>query len=268
MARAAEQLHVTQPALSRNLQRLEAECGTPLFDRVKKRLMLNEAGRISLGYAIQIINSARDMKAALYRYYTQSPTLRISTCAPTPMMYLLTELGIAFPAMTTQITWRRDRNLEDELLSGSADLVISAVPPTTPGVDSLPFMEETLMIAFHKSHPLAGKSTVTPQELEGETILQNANSGFWNELCQSKLKTASIQEFEEFIVFLEMAQHSKQTCFATDAWARLHPEIYKENRVLVPFPDPDCTAVFYLCFLSEQRKRWQLLLKTLKPLQY
>ena len=143
VAKAAEQLYISQPALSRNLQRLEAECGTPLFDRVKKRLVLNDAGRISLGYAIQIINSVGDMKAALYRYCTQSPTLRISTCAPTPMMYLLTELGVAFPAMTTQITWRRDRNLENELLSGSADLVISAVPPMIPGVDSLPFMEET-----------------------------------------------------------------------------------------------------------------------------
>ena len=72
MARAAEQLHVTQPALSRNLQRLEAECGTPLFDRVKKRLVLNEAGRISLGYVIQIVNSMEDMKTALHRLYPES----------------------------------------------------------------------------------------------------------------------------------------------------------------------------------------------------
>ena len=58
ISRAAEKLHVTQPALSRQIAALEAELGIPLFDRVKKRIVLTDAGRFFLPKARQIICDA------------------------------------------------------------------------------------------------------------------------------------------------------------------------------------------------------------------
>lgn len=58
ISRAAERLHVTQPALSRQISVLEDELGTPLFDRIKKRIHLTEAGRFFLPRARQLICDA------------------------------------------------------------------------------------------------------------------------------------------------------------------------------------------------------------------
>ena len=65
MSAAARALHLSQPALSRSLARLEAELGQPLVDRPGRRLVLNDAGRVALEHARQILRDERAMRAAL-----------------------------------------------------------------------------------------------------------------------------------------------------------------------------------------------------------
>lgn len=61
LSRAAEQLHLTQPALSRSMQRLEEEFRVPLFERRRNRLVLNENGLLAVQYARRVLDQAQDM---------------------------------------------------------------------------------------------------------------------------------------------------------------------------------------------------------------
>ena len=65
LTRAAERLHLSQSALSVQLQRLEAQLGHPLFDRIGKRLVLNEAGRVALDYADTVFAAGDALLATL-----------------------------------------------------------------------------------------------------------------------------------------------------------------------------------------------------------
>ena len=78
ISRAAEKLHVTQPALSRQIAALEAELGIPLFDRVKKRIVLTDAGRFFLPKARQIICDAETSMQQVREQFGDAPrTLRL-----------------------------------------------------------------------------------------------------------------------------------------------------------------------------------------------
>jgi DNA-binding transcriptional LysR family regulator len=78
ISRAAERLHVTQPALSRQIAALEAELGVALFDRVKKRIVLTDAGRFFLPKARQIICDAETSIQQLREQFGDAPrTLRL-----------------------------------------------------------------------------------------------------------------------------------------------------------------------------------------------
>ena len=78
ISRAAERLHVTQPALSRQIAALEAQLGVALFDRVKKRILLTDAGRFFLPRARQIICDAETSAQQLREQFGDAPrTLRL-----------------------------------------------------------------------------------------------------------------------------------------------------------------------------------------------
>ncbi len=78
ISRAAERLHVTQPAMSRQIAALEAELGVALFDRVKKRIRLSDAGRFFLPKARQIICDAETSAQQVREEYGNAPrTLRL-----------------------------------------------------------------------------------------------------------------------------------------------------------------------------------------------
>jgi DNA-binding transcriptional LysR family regulator len=78
ISRAAQRLHVTQPALSRQIAALEAELGVALFDRVKKRIVLTDAGRFFLPKARQIICDAETSAQQLREQFGDAPrTLRL-----------------------------------------------------------------------------------------------------------------------------------------------------------------------------------------------
>ena len=65
LSAAAEELHLSQPALSRSMQRLEAELSVPLFTRQKNRIVLNENGELAVEYARKVVEDALDMKEKL-----------------------------------------------------------------------------------------------------------------------------------------------------------------------------------------------------------
>ncbi len=78
ISRAAEKLHVTQPALSRQIAALEADLGVALFDRVKKRILLTDAGRFFLPKARQIICDAETVSQQMREQFSDAPrTLRL-----------------------------------------------------------------------------------------------------------------------------------------------------------------------------------------------
>ncbi len=131
LTRAAERLHVSQSAISMQIQKLEAELGHPLFERRGKRLHLTEAGRIALDHADAIFARGRDLENALGERGRDRHVLRVGSLATLSRNFQLGFLKPLFGREDVEIVVRSGgfadmlRVLEAHLV----DVVLSNLAP-------------------------------------------------------------------------------------------------------------------------------------------
>ena len=100
LSNAAEQLHVSQPAISRSMQRLEAELQVALFHRQKNKIELNENGWMAVEYARKIMEQAQDMVSRIQAFDRSRRTILVGSCAPAPLWSIPPLLSDLYPDMT------------------------------------------------------------------------------------------------------------------------------------------------------------------------
>jgi LysR family transcriptional activator of nhaA len=138
IARAAKVLHVTQPAISAQLQKLEQQLGEPLFVRAGRGLALTEAGRTAQKYADEIFGLGRELAETLRGRPTGKPmrlTVGVTDAFPKLLAYRLLAPALKMEP-PTQLVVHDDRpeRLFAELSIHEVDLVLtdSPLPPTAP----------------------------------------------------------------------------------------------------------------------------------------
>jgi DNA-binding transcriptional LysR family regulator len=162
--RAAQRLHIAQPAVSRQIARLERELGERLFDRSPRRVRLTAAGH-------RVLAAARDALAAADR-------VRSAAAGPTGVMRIGTAAG-ATARLERGIDALRERSpafdfvLVDlpqadrlnALRQGEIDLALARGVAAAPGVRVLPAWTEPLFAVVSARHPAAGRDVVNVAEL-------------------------------------------------------------------------------------------------------
>lgn len=250
MSAAAATLHISQPALSRSMQRLEAEFDQPLFDREGRRVQLNAAGRLALDYARQILRDERLMHDALADLARRARALRVATVAPAPLWRLTALLVERFPqtVLTSQMT--DERTVERSVLDGTADLGITLAPCPLPTVKSHLLMTERLYVSLPEAHPLAQATSLSAAELDGETFLLYQGIGFWHDFCDKGFPHSEFIVQEDREVFMQMTRTTPLLYFVSDA-----PSLFEETpgRALVPLRDSAAGATFYLLVRENAR---------------
>lgn len=172
VTRAAAELHIAQPALSKQISQLERELGITLFDRVGRSLRLTEAGEALLPYARAILAQVEEARAAMAERVGLKAG-RVSIGAPpTVGAHLLPPLLAAFhqryPGITLRLHEAGIQSLLDLLEAGLTDLAIVALPVSDELLTVTPLLNEPLVLIVSTSHPLAGRSDVTMAELRNE----------------------------------------------------------------------------------------------------
>ena len=97
LSAAAESLHISQPALSQSMQKLENDLGTTLFDRTKNSIQLNETGEVAVKYAETVLNTVSNMRNNIIEFEKKKRTISVCSCAPAPLWRLLPLLSTAYP---------------------------------------------------------------------------------------------------------------------------------------------------------------------------
>lgn len=165
--RAAEQVGLSQPALSRSVARLEDELGRPLFERRARGAVLTDAGRLVLGRARAILSMADDLKAEVADD-DHSGTVRVGAI-PTIAPYFLPEYLRSFrrqyPLARTVVSEETTDNLLKRVADGEVDIALAALPVTAKYVDVEALFEEELLLVTGVDHPLARKVEVTAADI-------------------------------------------------------------------------------------------------------
>lgn len=178
LSAAAKKLHVSQPALSRSIQRLEYDLGVALFHHGKNAVALNENGEFALTYARQMLNLHEMMVKEVRRFHESRVTIRLSACAPAPIWELTALCSFCLPGVTISTAiGAEDRLLLEGLLRHNADVAVlsrpvaDVDPKLAADVFCTPFLREELFAVLPPHHPLAKRGELSFADLNGETFL-------------------------------------------------------------------------------------------------
>ena len=124
LSAASEKLHLTQPSLTRSMQKLEDLLGVKLFDRAKNRVHLNENGRLAAECAKHILMEEQDMIGRVRALDRSSRTLAVGMISPGPMMELSPLLSSLYPDRTIATELRTEEELVQGLRQGMYQMIL------------------------------------------------------------------------------------------------------------------------------------------------
>lgn len=166
--RAAEDLVISQPALSRSIQKLEEELGQPVFERKTRSVLLTQSGTLLQARAQQVLTILEDTKAEITDD-GQSGRVRIGAI-PTIAPYFLPDVLRKFSAKFPKASLIVQENTTDVLLKsctqGEIDLAILALPVPARYLEVEELFEEELLLVLPPEHPLVNKDKVRLTDVE------------------------------------------------------------------------------------------------------
>lgn len=172
---AAEREHVSQPSLSQQIHKLEAELDQQLFDRLPRSVVLTEAGRCLLPYARQILNAIADAGRSVASL-EREVVGRLSVGAiPSIALYVLPRLIGTFqrryPKVTFELFEDTTEKLVQQLEDGTLDLVLASGSHEFPSLERHSLGREPLLMLLPKNHRLARKKAIKWSDLASEKFL-------------------------------------------------------------------------------------------------
>lgn len=178
--RAAEELHLSQPAVSMQISQLEGNVGLALFEQLGKKIFLTEAGRELYHYSQQISRELKEAGAVLEEFKgSKRGTLAIAVASTATYfsLHLLGRFHQKFPKVGISLTVTNREGLLKCLEENTVDMVIMGRPPESLDVVAEPFMENPLVVIAPPEHSLVGQR-VPLTILQQETfILRERGSG-------------------------------------------------------------------------------------------
>lgn len=159
MSKAAAHLCITQPALTKYINRLETELGMKLFNRNSMPITLTPAGRIFVEKARAILALENDLTQQL-ELVTSAPHGNLSI-GLTPefssfvLPYILPYFKKLYPNINLTFLEGHNQYLFEELDRGRLDIALTSAPPSSPNVLAQPFLQDTILLAIPREHPIA-----------------------------------------------------------------------------------------------------------------
>ncbi|MBT2440194.1 LysR family transcriptional regulator [Streptomyces sp. ISL-36] len=186
LSRAADELRVAQPSLSRTIARLENELGTPLFDRAG-RLRLNDAGKLFRGYVERSLGELDAGRRAVAEATTEGfGTVRLASETFLTLTGPLTAYKRAHPSAEVELHQMAAEEMARRLRAQDIDLCVASQPIPTEGLEGFQLLDEAVWVATPPDHPLAGRTTVSVDELADQPFV-TTRRGHWQRRLLDRL---------------------------------------------------------------------------------
>jgi len=173
--RAAEVLHMSQPALSRRIQSLEAAVGAPLLERTTRRVAPTTVGATLAPLARRLLDEFEDSLLGMTGVGESQAGLVTLACVPTAAFYFLPRAIEAFNARFPKIRFRiLDLSANEGLQSvarGEAEFGINMTGSSDPDLIFTPLIEDPYVLACRNDHPFAQAEDLRWSDLQGERLI-------------------------------------------------------------------------------------------------
>lgn len=172
--KAAEACYVTQPALTRSINRLEKELGCTLFERTTRSLKLTGAGKVCLREAEKILQQCTQLKLLVSEEnFRQRLVLRVGYMSYSHLHHFKKRLAQEGELFDLDTVYDTLKNLKEQLSQGKLDIILH--PQTgykeIPGSCSFEMVRSGLYVMMSQSHPLAKQPSVQMEQLCNEPFI-------------------------------------------------------------------------------------------------
>nr|WP_217597729.1 LysR family transcriptional regulator [Cohnella sp. GbtcB17] len=171
--KAAEALGISQPTLSQQIRLLEADFGIPLFDRIGKKVIVTEAGKLLHQYGIKMLQAETDAKNAIKELISEKRgTVRLAVL-PSDLDFRLVPLFVEFKTQypDTQLQVFSTIFVRDEVLNHKVDLGIGLRSPVDKRLVQVPLGSEPYYLFVHTASELAKRDEIALEELKQHSLV-------------------------------------------------------------------------------------------------
>ena len=180
---AARAMRISQPAVTKQLQRMESEFGLPLVvRRTGRQLELTPAGARVLAFAHDTLAGLELLERELAAFKTTGPGTLVLAASTIPGEHILPGLLVQFrqahPQVEVRVTISDTAEVVEKLLADVADVGLIGSVPTRPGLRLEQLVADEIVLVVPPDHPFAGRKAVSVEELHGQSlILREEGSG-------------------------------------------------------------------------------------------
>ena len=258
ISKAAQELLISQPALSRSMQRLESDLGVEIFDHYKNKIELNKNGELVVKHAQKIIKSIQTMVDDVQEFDRSFHTISIATCSPAPMWDIEPLIKELYPQISIQTAVINKKDLLTKLKAKEYHLVITPKYIDDSQCFCIPYIEEDLLLSLPLNHPLASKKEIKFHDLDGQTMLLYSNIGFWHDLHMQKTPKTKYLLQEERLTFNEIVKASTLPSYTSNLSIKREGKM--SDRVILPIDEDEAHVTYYVVMLKENKKKYKELI--------
>lgn len=252
LSKAAEQLHISQPTLTRTMHHVEDAFGVPLFTRGKNRIACNATGLQAVAYARKLLEDADHAVQMVQAFDRSLHTIHVSSCAPAPLWSLLPALTARFPDKTISSKLEDVPTMIEQVVSGACEIGILPYAFTDERLLVVPFLREQLSVCVPKNHPLAQEHSLTFAQINGFNCLVRDQLGFWSNLCHEKMPASKFLVQTDRFALEELIRNSTLLSFTTNLAGGEEQEVL-QDRTIIPLVDAEATAEYQLICLPKNK---------------
>lgn len=248
LLKASEKLHISQPSLTRAMQKLESDLGVTIFNRGVNKISLNENGEILIDYARDIIALNNLLMKKANELKEKELLIHIAMTAPGILYYYPYFFFNNYEKYTNKIS---DINTcIKETKEGLIDLAFINKKIDEEGLVCEKVVDEKLFVCLPKEHFLAKKEFVTYEELDGQSFLIGNELGVWDDIVKRRLLKSTFHKLDRESVG-EVAKYSSIPSFQTDISMKLdnHGE-----KISIPIIGDETSITFYAIYRPSKKK--------------
>ena len=250
---AADELHISQPALSRSMQKIEEKLRVKLFERRKNKIILNATGILAAERAERVLKELDDMIDKVHSFERSQHTISLGCCASVPLREFISLLSQLYPEMTITSELKTDDRLISGLCEGTYQIIVLHNPPSDDQLYSMICGHERLYLSLPMGHPFANRPEIRVQDLEGQTMLLYSAIGFWYDLCMEKMPRTKFLLQNDRDVLGELVNASEFPSFLSSFYINRGETI--PGRVNIPILDPEFDVTYWcVCRSSDKEK--------------
>lgn len=262
LTKAAHQLHITQPAMSAMLKKLEEELGAELFDRSPNRIHLNNAGEVALVHVNTILRNMDQLKADVLSAARQGQTLSIAFCDPGVRWFSVPRFSVAHPEVQVNDDLYEGDDAVELLQERVYDLMVTPQSIQDPRIQSLPFLSDQVYLSVPEDSNLAGRSTISIREIPAQALLYPQIGGYFLSQIE-KVITENQLPLTLVKNNYNVTQHLIRTTNFLATISTLSMDLRNDgtHRRLIPMTDPELNVLYYISYLKANREKVKVFLQ-------